>query len=320
MVCEKCKADIPDTAKFCPFCGAGVEMGEKAQETKSRVDGHQFQKAGKEAAGKSKDVVYCPQCGTENRPTAKFCKKDGAPLGKAVELPPSQQEFMKASPPETEEVRKPSNSWILVAVLSLFFVIVGYLYFAGQKTVEHPEEAPTQKGEEIVDSPAGIARLERDINNALRNRGLNEVYADVNKDLLAVLKGTVNDPRDKMLAERITESFEEINEVRNSIVVKTAVQPKQKKAPIKQEKAPIDIAKLERDINSALRRNSRLRGVHVNVDSNLKATLEGRVADLSDKMRAEEITRSFGEIKVVRNYIVVKTVIKLPPPPPLPRR
>jgi hypothetical protein len=35
MICEKCKANIPDTAKFCPKCGAKVEV---VEDKKTRWD------------------------------------------------------------------------------------------------------------------------------------------------------------------------------------------------------------------------------------------------------------------------------------------
>jgi ribosomal protein L40E len=73
MNCEKCKADIPETAKFCPKCG--LKIG------KTPTQDIQTQK--------------CPKCGTENPLTAKFCKKDGAPLQTVA---PSSTEINK---PET---------------------------------------------------------------------------------------------------------------------------------------------------------------------------------------------------------------------------
>ena len=111
MICKKCKANIPDTAKFCPKCGAKVEFIIKE---------------------KSSNMIICPKCGTPNSPTAKFCKKDGTPL---------KEQFVKVTPkPEVEkitptkiEVRKPSRVWIwvIIAVLGSILLAGGYLYYSG---------------------------------------------------------------------------------------------------------------------------------------------------------------------------------------------
>jgi osmotically-inducible protein OsmY/ribosomal protein L40E len=62
MICGKCNAIIPDTAKFCPKCGT---MAESTKESDMQTK-------------------KCPQCGTENPLTAKFCRKDGTPLKEGI--------------------------------------------------------------------------------------------------------------------------------------------------------------------------------------------------------------------------------------------
>jgi ribosomal protein L40E len=245
MICKKCKANIPNGAKFCPKCGAAVKIA-KAQDIRTKkcpscgaenppsakfckVDGYQLQKTKKKIVEKTKKVIYCPKCGTKNRPTAKFCKKDGAPLGKEVILPPGQQKFIGVSPPKAQKEGGNFSRWIWWTILGLFLVLGGigtYLYFSEKIIIKHPKEVSTKKAEKIVKPPADIAKeetdiakLERNINSELKNRGLSYVYASVDSQLTATLEGTVYDLRDKMMAEKIAESFGKINKVKNYIVV-----------------------------------------------------------------------------------------------------
>ncbi|MDI6891359.1 MAG: BON domain-containing protein, partial [Thermodesulfovibrionales bacterium] len=164
-----------------------------------------------------------------------------------------------------------------------------------------------------------IARVEKDLNKTLINRGLGDVYAKVNRDLTATLKGTVNDPRDKMLASNIAESFREIKGVKNEILVaKKSLAP----APERPAEAPIpapppaapapapppvykiDPAKLEGDINRALR-NAGLRGVTAEVNDDLQVTLKGSVGSKYEKDEAFEIAKKFKEAKRIRDVIFV---------------
>jgi ribosomal protein L40E len=105
MICERCKATIADTAKFCPKCGAKVEPKTNAQDIQTKkcpacgaenplsakfckVDGYNFQQAKEKPAVKpaepqeSSGKVLCPQCGAAYDVGIKFCKKDGASLQK----------------------------------------------------------------------------------------------------------------------------------------------------------------------------------------------------------------------------------------------
>lgn len=264
MICKKCNSNIPDAAKFCPKCGATAKIT-KAQDSLTKkcpscgtenhpsakfckVDGYQFQKATKKVAEKSKNVIHCPKCGTKNRPTAKFCKKDGTPLGKDIKLPAGQQKFIGVSPPKAQKEGGNFSRWIWWTILGLFLVLGGigtYLYFSEKIIIKHPKEVSTKKAEKIVKPPADIAKeetdiakLERNINSELKNRGLSYVYASVDSQLTATLEGTVYDLRDKMLAEKITESFREINKVKNYIVVNQLPAPARPAEP-KREEVPL---------------------------------------------------------------------------------
>jgi ribosomal protein L40E len=113
MICKKCGNEIPDTAKFCPKCGAKVEI-EKTPEPK--IQG---------------DIVICRRCGESNSLTARFCKRCGAPLKEKV-----APVLVKGG------AKRPTKRWVwITAICGFILVIVGigsYLYFSGsyEKRVE----------------------------------------------------------------------------------------------------------------------------------------------------------------------------------------
>jgi predicted RNA-binding Zn-ribbon protein involved in translation (DUF1610 family) len=309
IICPKCGIENPLTAKFC------------------RKDGIPLKKEIKPPVTVEKEI----------KPEAAFRSK--------AELTP-----------KVRVKEEPSKTWIWIAICGLFLIIAGagsYLYFSGQigkKPAEvtavpevtkppEPPKAPEEVKKPLVPqkpetktvlppAPAkpakpsvDIARIERDLNRTLRNRGLGDVYAEVNEDLIATLKGTVNDPRDKMLASNITESFKEIKGVKNEIrvaklppppppPVRPAEPPAPAPAPVPlPAPAPppivkIDPAKLEGNINRALR-NGGIRGVTAEVNDNLEVTLRGSVMSQHEKDRAFEIAKGFKEAKRIRDVIFV---------------
>jgi len=113
MICKKCGNEIPDTAKFCPKCGAKVEM-EKTPEPKIQ-----------------ENVIICRRCGESNSLTARFCKRCGAPLKEKV-----APVLVKGG------AKRPTKRWVwITTICGLILVIVGigsYLYFSGsyEKRVE----------------------------------------------------------------------------------------------------------------------------------------------------------------------------------------
>ena len=340
MICKKCKAKIPDTAKFCPYCGAKIEKTERPLEDK-----------------KPTDVMICPTCKTRYPLGTKFCKKDGIPLqrisaSEVFKPPPEVKEENKSektleskveitdeikrkqAEPETEKLKEvtPAKTrkapiWI---VLSVFIIILagvgGYLYFSGlipskQPKVREEVVAPFKPKASAPKSVVPVEKMptivnaleiERKLNIKLKNEGLNDVHAKVTKDLTATLKGTVNDPRDKMFALNITESFKELKGVKNEILVakKPSFKPRRPaKAPVSTPRviSKIDPAKLEGDINRALR-NAGLRGVTAEVNDNLGVTLKGAVGSKYEKDRAFEIARRFfkeAKRKKIRDIIFV---------------
>lgn len=61
MICNKCNSEIPDSAKFCPVCGASCAAAPAAN-----------------PSGNGKK--FCPKCGLELESGAKFCQICGAPV------------------------------------------------------------------------------------------------------------------------------------------------------------------------------------------------------------------------------------------------
>lgn len=168
MICEKCKASISETAKFCPKCGAKVEIAKAEVLTKKcpscgvenpisakfcKVDGYNFQQTEgrpaeeiKPEIEKPKDVILCPRCGAPNPLTAKFCKKDGAPLREEIKPSEVVKEYIKPEriiekKPKEIATSKARRIPIRIAIsLLIIIILVGagsYLYFF-KKTKDIP--------------------------------------------------------------------------------------------------------------------------------------------------------------------------------------
>jgi ribosomal protein L40E len=103
MICDNCKTDIPENAKFCRTCGTAVVSGAEAvPETRKcpgcgadnpvsakfcRVDGQRLVDQAEKpeehsvaAQGIQVGGMLCPGCGDVYPPGSKFCKIDGSPL------------------------------------------------------------------------------------------------------------------------------------------------------------------------------------------------------------------------------------------------
>ena len=80
MICNGCNASLTGTHKFCPKCGEKVVTEHIRHEVNKK----------------------CPQCGTENSPTARFCKVDGFRFdGKALEATVAATDPVPIAPPAT---------------------------------------------------------------------------------------------------------------------------------------------------------------------------------------------------------------------------
>jgi ribosomal protein L40E/osmotically-inducible protein OsmY len=420
MICQKCRANIPETAKFCPKCGAKVEMTKVQMDLARKcpncgAENHVLakfcSKCGKKMeaaeelveAERPMDVIVCPKCGAKNPSTAKFCRKDGTPLkvptfiketleaklpekeikAEAVKEPkvpveekglervydverpknviicpkcgmanPITARFCKkdgtplrelkheaAVRPEIiifpeyglkEKAAKPSRMWLLIAVIGvvLIFGSVGsYLYFSGiigkkskeftvaqQQDISEAIEASFRKQDQRQKLQIDINKLESDLNSALRERGLDKVYAEVNEDLIATLKGTVDDPRDNMMAINVAKSFKELKDIKSEILVTESATPAIKEIPStgiasKTLTSPppvqrVDPSKVEIDINRTLR-NAGFSGITVEVSDNLEVTLKGSVSSMEEKFRLLKLVRGIKGIKEIKDMVFV---------------
>lgn len=344
------------------------EIAEPKVEAPAEVKGEKI----KPEIEKIKDVILCPKCGASNPLTAKFCRKDGTPLKEEIKtavLQPKVREAVLTKRGIKEVgIRRTSRVWIWLTVLGLVLITAGagsYLYFSGRilkrqgevttipevrppehtKATEEIEKpiSPQQKPEaEIVSPPkpakvlpetvANIARIEEELNEKFRKRGLNNIYAQVNKDLVAILSGTAKSNSDKTLAINIAKSYRELRGVTDKIRVelldptaKEEAKPAEAPTPAKPAQAPppaappappppppqVDIAKLQEEINIALKRRG-LSNVYAEVDRDLVATLKGFVKDKAEESDGINIAKSYKELRDVRNNIQVKASTKLP--------
>ncbi len=287
ILCPKCGTPNPLTAKFCKKDGTPLK----------------------------EEVKPYPAVKQEVKPETPARPKIKEPI-------PSKIEVRKEV---TKGISK-KHIWIGAAILIVIVVGVGsYLYFSG-RTSKKPIEVATksevskpsenalhQKQETKVEEPAkpqsppvqtvpeppkssvDNTKIEREINKALRDNRLGDIYAKVDVDLVATLMGTASNQEDQDRALSITRSNREIKEVRNNIQIKEVAPP----PPTR-----IDPAKLEDDINRTLR-NAGLSSVTAIVNDNLEVTLKGSVASNYEKGRAFEIAKTFKDAKKIKDLIFV---------------
>ena len=224
MNCKNCNMSIPDEATFCPQCGA---------ETSAKA----------EAVTASKK---CPQCGAENPPEAKFCRADGFAFSSAEAEPkkassvPKEKEtsgpptvkapIIEEMKPEIKGRRNPLP-WVLVicavcAVIVLAAAFGAYRFFSKatgdlrtqpgtESAVEAPGETPAGNEDKEVDP----ARLEGQVNRALRKEGLGGVTAVVDDSFIVTLRGVVKNPQDKEKAMKIAQSLKGVRQVKDMIFI-----------------------------------------------------------------------------------------------------
>jgi ribosomal protein L40E len=101
MVCEKCSAQINETAKFCSKCGQPVAEKEVRFITPKEIR-----------------MKTCPSCGTENSLSAKFCKRDGTKLPEIEALKEPVAPKAVVVPPVEEAVEAPADEAVKPVVES----------------------------------------------------------------------------------------------------------------------------------------------------------------------------------------------------------
>jgi len=241
MICNKCKAEVSPTAKFCPACGAKVEAVQPA----------------------------AAQSSTEGVAAADGSEKEQS------EAPPANVEKAAQSPAAQQGGRK-SSKGLLVAVIVLVLLAVagagGYLYYTGfigktpaklgaqisdelkakglnlycevdknwtatlKGAVKSPAEKETamsivKSHKEVKDvkdelqpqvSPSDLALA---IDNALLVAGLMDIRADVDENLVATLKGIAASESEKANAVSLAKAVEKVKDVKDNIQVQAAEPP-----------------------------------------------------------------------------------------------
>jgi len=296
MICRKCNANIADNAKFCPTCGAKVELAEtKGIQTKRcpscgtenpvaakfcKTDGYNLQEVqpakGESSAEveKPKDVIFCPQCKTPYPITARFCKNDGTFLKEEISPPIDRLEVSKhiQTKRKVGEVapRKLSKIKIVLTFLGLVLILAGtggYLYLSG--FFKDPLE------------------IQEKINTELKGKELNNISITINKNWVATVSGVVNDLSHKDQALNIVRSYKEVKEVIDSIQVRLP-------------------SEIEKDINYALK-DGGIKEIYAEVGENLVTTLKGIAENEEAKAKAINIVRAYNnDFKVLKDEIQIK--------------
>jgi osmotically-inducible protein OsmY/ribosomal protein L40E len=207
MICVKCKAQLADSQKFCPKCGAkapgqpipgllahvaGKGRDEEPLAAVPRLNQPPALVSGASAASSDQGDVVCPVCGTRNPETAKFCKKDGAPLrGSAPAAAPPR------TPPRPPKVWRLQSRSIIVAGGAVLFAIAaltgGALYWTGY----------------IGDRQGAIAQ---EINAQLGGKGLGNIKVLVDKQWRATAEGVVASSVEKDLALSLIKEHGQLKE------------------------------------------------------------------------------------------------------------
>jgi ribosomal protein L40E len=270
MICRNCGSEIPDTAKFCPKCGAKVEM-EKTPEPK--IQG---------------DIVICRRCGESNFLTARFCKRCGAPLKEKV-----APVFIK------EGTKRPTKRWVwITTICGLILVIVGigsYLYFSG--SYQLILEWIGKKQNEIISPSESVVTPSPE----KPSEPLKEKEAEVTQP---EVKTPPNIPPPSLTVSKQRPKEKIIKKPKTEIPPPKVYQPTSPSINTSLPLPKVDPAKLEGDINRALR-NAGLGSVTAEVNDNLEVTLKGSVMSQHEKEKAFEITNRFKEVKRIKDKIFV---------------
>ncbi len=337
MICEKCKASIPDTIKFCPKCGTKVEVKKNRDE----------------------NTIICSQCGTSYPVNTKFCKKDGTLLQDISSIKKEdQKQKISDEKIETENVVEPISEPISEVINSEVKSTE-----SNDIAKEKPEEKPIDKKEESEkltyllvcpkcgqEYPPTARFCKKDGDSLVKKMRPKikpidtkpEMEVKVNKHkkkfythllarifiygFISVLVGAgsyfyFSGKMDNIL-DKINNGVKEITKViqKNPIVEhaeETPAQPPDIPKPLPEPSPesppePIEFNKIEETINNELKNNN-LVNVHSIVNNDLSVILVGKVNDIRDKMLAEHIAQQkFKEIKGIRNEISVEESTSMP--------
>ncbi|MBF0556457.1 MAG: BON domain-containing protein [Nitrospirae bacterium] len=255
MICYRCKNNIPKDAAKCPVCGVKAMpfVGAKA----------------------------CPNCGTVNPVSARYCINDGYSFD-LMDREDISGEYDDELEEEIETATKKKKHgvlrffmWIFIAIACLVgSAVVGYHIFKPQNYL-----------------------LEKQAADALANAGRKEVSVRVDLSKTAKLTGTAKDMHEKTFAELIVKKIPKIIKVENNIVVSQVV-PKPEE--------------LEKTINNSLNSQG-FPGVVVSVNTALAASIIGTVPSEYDRNKVLSIVKANKDVKDIRDNLHVDASTAQPP-------
>ena len=134
------------------------------------------------------------------------------------------------------------------------------------------------------------------------------IDTDVN-DGVVLLTGTVESEIDRDLAAELAKGVEGVVDVENELVVETAARTaadERGEAEGRDFGGWVDDATTTAAVKTKLLANSNTKGLKIDVDTKADVvTLSGRVGSQTEADLAEEIARNTGDVKDVRNNLVV---------------
>ena len=143
------------------------------------------------------------------------------------------------------------------------------------------------------------------------NRHLSAFAIDTEVDKGIVhLTGRVEADIDRDLAGEIAKNVEGVVEVDNKLAIATDARVTHKEGEDRSFSAWIDDATTTASVKSRLLGNPNTQGMQIDVDTRGDVvTLTGEVTTAEEKALAEEIARSTGDVKNVRNQMIVRKAL-----------
>jgi hyperosmotically inducible periplasmic protein len=143
------------------------------------------------------------------------------------------------------------------------------------------------------------------------NRHLNAMAIDTEVEQGVVhLTGKVESDIDRDLAGEIAKGIDGVVEVDNDLLIAEGARVAQKTGEDRSFGVWIDDATTTAAVKSKLLSNPNTKGMNIDVDTRGDVvTLSGEVASAEEKSLAEELTRNTGDVKSVRNQLVVRKAI-----------
>ena len=143
------------------------------------------------------------------------------------------------------------------------------------------------------------------------NRHLSAFAIDTEVDKGIVhLTGKVQEDIDRDLAGELAKGIDGVVEVNNKLTIVADARVTPKEGEDRSFGAWIDDATTTASVKSKLLGNPNTKGMQIDVDTRGDVvTLSGEVASGEEKSLAEELTRNTGDVKNVRNQLVVRKAL-----------